>query len=391
MKKLLYINIDFKKYQNKAKAQVKSFNKLKILTDVVTMENAEGRCFFKVYKYNNEQFNLIYEKDLIKSFEVEQGNNSIFSLFKRMIKTIKINNLFKKEVLKYYNENNFDYCYIRRIGFFVIFLTSMFKKISKKSKIIYEIPTYPLDKYDNCLVNFSQKIEMFMFNLFIKKYVTIIPIMLQNDAKLDKKMICISNAVDYDKFKKIDTTKPKLNKKFNMVIIAHILPWHGYDRLIKSIKEYNGKYDINVDIYSGFDSETIKLQKLVSEYKLENKINFMGQKMMDEILKNISKYHVAIGSLGYHRRNGKYDTSIKNKEYCAMGLPCVCSARDLAFKEDYKYIHMVAANDNSFDMNDIINWYISIYEEDYKNKMIKYAEKELNFEKNYKKIFDKLK
>ena len=65
----------------------------------------------------------------------------------------------------------------------------MFKKISKKTKIIYEIPTYPLDKYDSFLINFSQKIEMFIFNLFIKKYITIIPVMLQNDAVLDKKMI----------------------------------------------------------------------------------------------------------------------------------------------------------------------------------------------------------
>lgn len=389
MKNLLYINFDFKKYKNKASGQIKAFNKLNINTTIVTMENEKSSCVFEVIKYENGKFNIKQKKIISKAYEFKQGDNGFISLFKRLIKTIKINNLFKKEVLNYYYSNDFQYCYIRRIGFFVIFLKSMFKKISKKTKIIYEIPTYPLDKYDSFLINFSQKIEMFIFNLFIKKYITVIPVMLQNDAVLDKKMISIYNSVDYDNYKHIDITKPELKKDFNILIVAHILPWHGYDRLINSIKEYNGKYNVHVDIYSGFNSETIKLQNLVRKYNLESKINFLGQKPINEILENISKYHIAMGSLGYHRRNGKYDTSIKNKEYCAMGLPCVCSSKDLSFPNNYKYIYMVSNDDKNFDIGEIISWYKKIYKYDYKNEMRMYAQDKLNFETNYKKIFDK--
>lgn len=389
MKNLLYINFDFKKYKNKASGQIKAFNKLNINTTIVTMENEKSSCVFEVIKYENGKFNIKQKKIISKAYEFKQGDNGFISLFKRLIKTIKINNLFKKEVLNYYYSNDFQYCYIRRIGFFVIFLKSMFKKISKKTKIIYEIPTYPLDKYDSFLINFSQKIEMFIFNLFIKKYITVIPVMLQNDAVLDKKMISIYNSVDYDNYKHIDITKPELKKIFNILIVAHILPWHGYDRLINSIKEYNGKYNVHVDIYSGFNSETIKLQNLVRKYNLESKINFLGQKPINEILENISKYHIAMGSLGYHRRSGKYDTSIKNKEYCAMGLPCVCSSKDLSFPNNYKYIYMVSNDDKNFDIDEIISWYKKIYKYDYKNEMRMYAQDKLNFETNYKKIFDK--
>lgn len=389
MKNLLYINFDFKKYKNKASGQIKAFNKLNINTTIVTMENEKSSCVFEVIKYEDGKFNIKQKKIISKAYEFKQGDNGFISLFKRLIKTIKINNLFKKEVLNYYYSNDFQYCYIRRIGFFVIFLKSMFKKISKKTKIIYEIPTYPLDKYDSFLINFSQKIEMFIFNLFIKKYITVIPVMLQNDAVLDKKMISIYNSVDYDNYKHIDITKPELKKDFNILIVAHILPWHGYDRLINSIKEYNGKYNVHVDIYSGFNSETIKLQNLVRKYNLESKINFLGQKPINEILENISKYHIAMGSLGYHRRNGKYDTSIKNKEYCAMGLPCVCSSKDLSFPNNYKYIYMVSNDDKNFDIGEIISWYKKIYKYDYKNEMRMYAKDKLNFETNYKKVFNK--
>lgn len=126
MKKLLYINLDFFKYQNKAKAQVKAFQKLNNKVYIATMNNQQEDCYFEVYKYEKDEFKQIFRNKLTKSYKVEQGNNSISSLWKRLIKTKKINKMFKKEVIAYIEKNSFDYCYIRRIGFFVIFLKSMF-------------------------------------------------------------------------------------------------------------------------------------------------------------------------------------------------------------------------------------------------------------------------
>lgn len=390
MKKLLYINLDFKKYQNKAKGQIRAFKSMNIDTVVATMENDDNTCYFELIEYKNDDFVVIEKKPLTKSYIIKQGNNSIVSLFKRLTRTNKINRLFKKDILKYITETKFDYCYIRRIGFFIIFFRKLIKKISKNSKVLYEIPTYPLDKYDSFLVNLSQKIEMCIFNVFIKKYISVIPVMLQNDAKLDDKMVSIFNAVDFSKFENISIDKPKFKDELNVLIVAHILPWHGYDRLIESINKYDGKIKINVDIFSGIDAETQKLIDLTQKLNLEDKIHFMGQKPLNEILDNISKYHIAVGSLGYHRRNGKYDTSIKNKEYCAMGLPFVCSSDDLSFSKEYKYKYMVSSDDELFSIGGIIEWYKSIYNDDYKLIMRKYAQEKLNFEQNYKKVFDSM-
>lgn len=391
MKKLLYINLDFFKYQNKAKAQVKAFQKLNNKVYIATMNNQQEDCYFEVYKYEKDEFKQIFRNKLTKSYKVEQGNNSISSLWKRLIKTKKINKMFKKEVIAYIEKNSFDYCYIRRIGFFVIFLKSMFKSISASSKILYEIPTYPLDKYDSSLINFSQKIEMLYFNLFIKKYVTLIPVILQNDVHLNNKMITISNGIDFNKFKNINTKKPIFENEIRMIIIAHVLPWHGYDRLIKSIAEYKGNKKIIVDIYGDVNVEVEKLQQLSKELNLEEQIYFKGEKKLEDILKNIENYHIAIGSLGYHRRDGKYDTSIKNKEYCAMGLPFITSSKDLSFPDDFKYLYQVESNDNNFDLKKIINWYQKIYKEDYKNEMRKFAKDNLEYETIYKNVFKKLK
>lgn len=391
MKKLLYINLDFFKYQNKAKAQIKAFEKLKNKVEVATINNKEEDCYFEIYEYKNNEFNLKSKQKLTKSYKVEQGNNSFFSLWTRLRKTVKINKLFKKEVINYIENNQFDYCYIRRIGFFVIFLTSMFKRISNSTKILYEIPTYPLDKYDSFLINFSQKIEMFYFNLFIKKYITLIPVILQNDIKLDPKMISISNGIDYNKFQHTNDKKPVLDNTFHMLIVAHVLPWHGYDRLIKSIKEYQGKKKIVVDIYGDKNQEIKNLEELTKQLNLTKQVHFKGEEKLENILKRIDKYHIAIGSLGYHRRDGKYDTSIKNKEYCAMGLPFITSSIDLSFPKDFKYLYKVESNDNTFEIEKIIDWYQSISKENYKKEMKKYAKEHLEYEFIYKKVFDKLK
>lgn len=391
MKKLLYINLDFFKYQNKAKAQIKAFSKFKNNVFVATINNKESYSYFEVYEYKNDEIHLILSKKMVNSYIITQGDNSFFSLITRLIKIKKINKFFQNHLLEYLDKNEFQYCYIRRIGFFVIFLTSMFKKISSKSKILYEIPTYPLDKYDSFLINVSQKLEMLYFNLFIKKYITLIPVILQNDIKLDNKMIAISNGIDYSKFKNVSEKKPLFNNRINMLIVAHVLPWHGYDRLIRSLANYKGNKTISIDVYGDIDTEVIKLKKLAEKLNLTKLIHFKGEEKLENILKNISKYHIAIGSLGYHRRDGKYDTSIKNKEYCAMGLPFITSSEDLSFEKNFKYLYKIESNDDVFDIDKVLEWYQSIYNYDYKKEMRKYASKYLEYEYIYKNIFKKIK
>jgi|GEM_PF-6782370 len=389
MKELLYLNLDFTKYQNKAKAQVKAFDKLGIRTRIVTIDNDEKNYIFRIYEYNDNRFNILEEKKILDFFKVNQGENSPWVLFKRFKNTMRLYKEFKKNFLAYFNRGEYDYCYIRRIGFFIIFFKHVLKELSKSCDVIYEIPTYPLDKYNSLLVNMAQSLEMFVFNHCLKKYISLIPIMLQNDAKPDKKMVVISNAMDYERFADINEEKPSFDKEFRVIILAHILDWHGYDRFVESLKKYDGDIKIVVDIYSDFNEDTKKLKKLAESYNLTD-VHFKGQVQLDDILSDIQKYHVAIGSLGYHRRNGKYDTSIKNKEYCAMGLPFVCSAVDIAFPEGFKYIYYVPANDESFDINGIINWYREINKKDYKTDMRKYASEELTYEKQYKSVFSKL-
>ena len=390
MKKLLYITEDYQKYKNKINAESKSFHRLEIDPYIISTNRKDNDIYLEIYHYDGKNFNLELSDVILTTNKKIANNYSIGNLLKRIKLTMKLDKVYKRRVLDYFDKNGFDYCYIRRIGFFVIFFRKMIKKLSKKSKVIYEIPTYPIDTYGNFLVDFSQVLERIYFKLFIKKHLTVIPVVLQNDCKMDKKMFEIRNGIDYDLFTNLSTEHKSIKNKLRIVTVAHVQNWHGYERFINSLSKYKGNYDVSLTIYGEENAEVEKLKKLAKDLNLEKKILFPGKININEMIKNSENYDVGLGGLRYHIKGAKYDTSIKNKEFCAMGLPFIAASIDLSFNEDFKYLYKVSDDDQNFSIEDIVSWYESLDKKVIKKEMKKYAEEELSFYKLYKEMFKKI-
>ena len=120
---------------------------------------------------------------------------------------------------------------------------------------------------------------------------------------------------------------------------------------------------------------------------MEDKVVFKDKCSFEQLDEIIDQYNIAVGGLGYHRRGAKYDTSIKNKEYCAWGIPFICACKDLSFDSNFKYLYKVSANEEIIDIEKIVNWYMYIYNCDYREEMYQYAKEHLNFEKEYYRLF----
>ena len=101
-------------------------------------------------------------------------------------------------------------------------------------------------------------------------------------------------------------------------------------------------------------------------------------------------YDIGLGGLKYHIKGAKYDSSIKNKEFCAMGIPMVAASIDKSFNDNFKYLYKINADNNNFSISDIIDWYESLDKKIIKQEMKKYAEEELSFYKLYKEMFEKI-
>lgn len=370
MKRMIYINFGYLHYFNKTLAQLKSFRNFDYETYLIYIDN------------NKLIFNKVMENNKTKIIETHDLYFNEKEKYKRNQQIIQIiNNILQK--------NKYEIIYIRRIGIQIIFYRKFLKTNQEKSKIVYEIPTYPFDKLNNLKGNIYQFIEKIILLKLFKKYIDVIPVILQKNIKLEKNMLRITNGVDYDRYNKYTREKNKNNNSIEMVSVAHLNHWHGYDRLIYGIKNYKGNYDVKFTLIGDYTDTTLQLMELVKELNLENKIKFIEYKNLSESMKQFDYFDIAIGSLAYHRRGADYDTSIKNKEYCAAGIPFITSCYDLSFPKEFKYLYKIDSTDEPVKINDIIKWYKKIEKNDYIIEMKKYAKNNLTFDEEIKKIIKK--
>lgn len=370
---LLYISFGYVNYKNKVNAQTAAFKELGLDCYLIALDQERNQQYLCFYKMDDDKLELINKK------EIPFLTASNFFRYKKEI------HLFFKEILGKYK---FDYCYIRRLVFDLLIMSKTIRYMSRTTKILYEWPTVPLDHYAAWFKNFAQQLEVLYYKVFVKKAIYKEIVILQNDIKQIPKVYPISNCIDIHKFQ-LHKQKPLVKDGIHFVGIAHLMNWHGYDRFIKSLKAYKGDTKVTFTIISQDTEENIKVKKLVKEYQLEDQIIFKDKCTFEELDQVIDDYHIAIGGLAYHRRGAKYDTSIKNKEYCAWGIPFVCACIDRSFPEDFKYLHKVAADESLIDIEAIINWYKNIYALDYRSEMYDYAKEHLNFAKEYKGLFKK--
>lgn len=371
--KLLYISFGYANYKNKVNAQTAAFKSLGLDCYLIALDKENNEQYIYFYKMNGDQLEVIKKK------KIPTLTLKSFFIYKKEI------HQFFKDILKDYN---FDYCYIRRLVFDLTILSKTIRYLSKNTKILYEWPTVPLDKYASAIKNFAQRLEVLYYRVFVKRWVYKEIVILQDDIQPTSKTYAISNCIDIHKFS-LHNDKPELNDTIHFVGIAHLMNWHGYDRFIESMRHYKGKDKITFTIISQDTEENLRLKTMVKEYGLEDQVIFKDRCTFAELDQLIDQYHIALGGLGYHRRGAKYDTSIKNKEYCAWSIPFVCACLDQSFTDEFKYLYKVQPNESIIDIQAIIDWYKKLYNDNYREEMYEYAKDHLGFEKEYKALFNK--
>ena len=365
----IYIVYDFENYKNKIYGQLTAMSNYGFNTYLLKI-SSEGICTFSYFCDEREE--------IIETLKID--NYSMHSTKSKKILGDHLETLLEKY--------NFKLIYIRRLGMNISGWSLILKKIKKdNSRIIYyEIPTFPFDKVNSYKGTIVQYLEKTYFKFFVYRYVDWIPVVIQNDCKLDKKMIEFNNAINPKFINESYRYPEKVNGSFKIIAIAHVNYWHGYDRALRSIAAYKGDLTISLCIISNETKELRNLKQLSKKLGIEKNIEFKSYEEIKDIKSVANKFHIALGSLGYWRRNGKYDTSIKNKEYCALGIPFILANVDKSFSKSFAYQYKVQSDDSIFDMEEVIEWYRKIAETDYKKNMIDYATKYLGYELQMKEV-----
>ena len=265
---------------------------------------------------------------------------------------------------------------------------------NKKLVKILEYPTYPFEEeYKQT----RSKIELFIFGNNKRKKIEnladlVVAVSAEKNLNVDEKFILINNGIQLE-----GLNIKKQNKKnyLNLLSIANVAFWHGYDRIIKGLHEYYKTYPEKEVFYHcvGEGVELTNLKKLTKELNLEKYVIFHGTKTGEDLDKVVDECDIALGSLGFHRSGLTGGSPLKAREYCARGIPFVIAYDDWDFPETFPFVYRIPKDDSPVDINQVIKWYESLIKEypNYSIEMRKYAEENLSWDAKMKPVIEKIK
>lgn len=326
---------------NKIKAHIKSLQHLGFNTNLLYPVRKENNSI--CYYLNDSEF-------------VIQPNT-------RFIQKLCVIFLFIR-LYWFVRKTNIGMIYIR-YGADANFLLIKWLSLCKKNgcRIVVEIPTYPYDGEFTHLtrkqVKFRKK-EAYYRNQ-LKKCIDCIVTTSNYNSIFGSKTINISNGIDPDT---IPLAKPVgMVNCINLIAVAYIAFWHGFDRLIRGINNYYANdptIDVNLTIVGGGHEDVIRgLSQLVFSYHLENHIKMVGPKMGKELDAMFIDKHMAVGCLACHRKGIDEVKALKNVEYATRGIPFMYSERNTDF-DGAPYVFKVPADETDIDVNGVID-FISNY------------------------------
>lgn len=232
------------------------------------------------------------------------------------------------------------------------------------------------------IFNFIDKIYRKKLCKYVDKIVT-----FSNDDKIyGIKTIKISNGIDIDKISLVEN-KEKKDNEINFIGVARIALWHGFDRLILSMSEYyknNQKEIIKFHVVGDGQKDVVEnLKRLVRDNNLEKYVIFYGYKSGKELDEIFKKMNIGVGSLASFRQGLDTGSSLKNREYCARGLPILNGDIDLPLSSE-QFVYQIPNKDSLFDLKKIIEWYKNLKLN--QKEIRKYAEENLTWDKQMRKV-----
>jgi len=208
---------------------------------------------------------------------------------------------------------------------------------------------------------------------------------VQRSGNLNKPHMTLGNGFDVDS---VPVRQPPPYRGSNLIIlcVATVSFWHGIDRLIKGIAYYKGQVNIQLHI-AGTGSEINNLKKLIHDLEMNDPCIFHGFTTGQDLDVLYNQCHIAVGSLGMHRKGLTMTSELKSREYCARGIPFIIACGDSDFPGDFPSILRLPSDESPIDMNQVIRFTSAISQDvDHAQKMRHYARENLDWSVKMKKL-----
>ncbi len=346
--------------------------------------NAFSNLGFDVYYIGFDEKHLY----LINNGEKKILGKTHFG-FPSYLHTLFYNDLHKAAI-KAIKAEKFDYIYWRAAP-----LWKSSCKVAKtikavKAQLIYEIPTFPQVKEEH--QNMLRKVFARYSDRFTDKFNSLIDyyVLIGEDAGGEyrgKPAINIENGIDVNSIK---ARTPKCDKDtVHILALASMCYWHGYDRLIKSLAQYKGDQKVVIHMVGGNDGGCLlEWKQLAHDLGLDETVIFHNSMFGEELDDIVDRSDLGAASLG--RKDFKFISELKTREYIARGLPFIMAVDDVILsKEEEKYWIKITNDDQIPDMSEIVSFALRMRERDnLVSDMRELASSKLSWDAQYKKMFD---
>lgn len=260
-----------------------------------------------------------------------------------------------------------DFIYIRRGNIdasFVRFLKNV-KNLKPQIMILFEIPTYPYIKEFRGYKTFPYFLKDRHNVRKLKNYIDRIITFSDDKVIYGIPTIQIANGIDFSHSVERPINKRYMPNTINLIAVAQVRFWHGYERLIKGLGNYykfGGTRNIIFHLVGDILNKC-KYESIIRDYKLDKHVILYGERSGRDLDDIYDLCDVGIDSLACHRKGIYKLSSLKSREYSAKGLPIVSSTKIDMFDDEYKYIHYVPSDETDIDISALILFYDSIYKE----------------------------
>lgn len=172
----------------------------------------------------------------------------------------------------------------------------------------------------------------------------------------------------------------------HLLCVANVSRWHGLDRLLWGLAVYGGIPKVIFHI-AGDGAELPRLQKLAGDLGISNRVVFHGFTTGEALDALFDQCHIAVGSLGIHRKGLTQTSELKGREYCARGIPYIIACTDPDFPPDFPYILRLPTDECPIDIEQVLAFAGMVCADpDHPEKMRRYAEEHLDWSVKMRKL-----
>ena len=243
--------------------------------------------------------------------------------------------------------------------------------------IIMDMPTYPYNQEWTGLRGTAVMTMDRHYRSQLKNYVDLIAHSGPERKIFGIPTVSMTNGIDVSQF---EESAPEDLSHTHILAVGKWRYWHGLDRILSG---WDGDAEATLHIV-GAGEYLPKLKSFCSDHNFKN-IFFYGPLTGPPLDQLAKQCHVAVGTLGLHRKGVVVNSSLKHREYCSRGIPFIYSSPDPDFK-NCTFALELTADDVAVPIAQLLEFDRRCRDQSLGSLMRAYAEKNLSWRQKISQV-----